>query len=79
MSALDEKIAKFCAEYALSPSQTRIFTAMMHGTLSNEAISRRTGITKAALAAHLWRIAKKTMTISRAELLYLFYEGRRGE
>jgi len=79
MSALDEKIAKFCAEHALSPQQTRIFSAIMHGALSNEAIMRCTGITEGALSAHLWRIAKKTMTLSRAELLYLFYEGRRGE
>jgi len=79
MSTLDDKIAKFCAEYALSPQQTRIFSAIVHGALSNEAIMRRTGITEGALAAHLWRIAKKTMTLSRAELLYLFYEGRRGE
>jgi len=79
MSTLDDKIRKFCAEYGLSPQQTRIVAAMMAGALTNEAIRRRTGMTQGALSAHLWRIAKKTMTISRVELLYLFYEGRRGE
>jgi len=79
MSALDEKVAKFAAEYALSPTQTRIFSAMMNGALSNEALARRLGITEGNLSRQLGRIAIKTMTLSRAELLYLFYQGRRGE
>jgi DNA-binding NarL/FixJ family response regulator len=80
MSALDEKIAGFCAEYALSPQQTRIFEALMHGCLSNEAIARACRIpNQRGLHSQLERIARKTMTVSRAELLYLFYEGRRGE
>ena len=77
--ALDEKVAKFCAEYALSPQQTRIFTAMMDGAISNEALARRVGITEGNLRPQLRRISTKTMTVSRTELLYLFYEGRRGE
>ena len=79
MNALDEKIGRFCAEYALSPQQTRIFTAMMHGAISNEALARRTGITAGAVRVHLERIAHKSLTISRAELIYLFFTGRRGE
>ena len=79
MTTLDEKIARFCAEYALSPQQTRIFEALMHGALSNEALARRLGMPEGRIRVHLERIARKTMTVSRTELLYLFYEGRRGE
>ena len=79
MGALDEKVAKFCAEYALSPQQTRIFTALMHGALSNEALARRLGMTEGSLRTQLRRISIKTMTISRTELLYLFFLDRRGE
>jgi len=79
MSAFDEKVAKFCAEYALSTTQTRIFTAMMAGALSNEALCTRLGIKEGNLTTQLRRLGTKTMTISRTELLYLFYEGRRGE
>jgi DNA-binding NarL/FixJ family response regulator len=78
MSALDEKIATFCAEYALSPQQTRIFTAMMHGARSNAAIAAQLRIPEGRARVHLERIARKTMTVSRTELLYLFYEGHRG-
>ncbi len=78
MSALDEKIGAFCAEYALSPQQTRIFGAFMNGALSNEALTRELGMSEWAVSTHLQRIAVKTMTVSRTELLYLFYEGRRG-
>lgn len=79
MTTLDEKTARFCAEYALSPQQTRIFKALMHGALSNEALARRLGMPEGRIRVHLERIARKTMTVSRTELLYLFYEGRRGE
>jgi DNA-binding NarL/FixJ family response regulator len=79
MTALDEKIASFCSEYGLSPQQTRIFTAMIHGALSNETIARRLGVPEGRIRVHLERIATKTMTISRTELLYLFFLGRRGE
>jgi len=79
MTAFDEKISGFCAEYALSPQQMRIFTAMMKGALSNEALARRVGITEGNLRTQLRRMSIKTMTISRTELLYLFYQGRRGE
>ncbi len=79
MTTLDEKIARFCAEYALSPQQTRIFEALMHGALSNEALARRLGMPEGRIRVHLERIARKTMTVSRTELLYLFYEGWRGE
>jgi DNA-binding NarL/FixJ family response regulator len=79
MGALDQRISRFCAEHALSPQQTRIFTAMMHGALSNEALARRTGITVGAVRVHLERIARKSLTISRAELIYLFFTGNRGE
>jgi DNA-binding CsgD family transcriptional regulator len=68
MTNLDEKIARFCAEYGLSPQQARVFHALARGALSNEA-----------LQTHLGRIARKTMTLSRAELVYLFFLGRRGE
>jgi DNA-binding CsgD family transcriptional regulator len=78
MSALDEKVAAFCAEYALSPQQIRIFEALMRGALSNEALTRELGMSEWAVSTHLQRIAIKTMTVSRTELLYLFYEGRRG-
>jgi DNA-binding CsgD family transcriptional regulator len=78
MTALDEKIARFCAEYALSPQQIRIFEAIMQGALSNDAVGRACGIRQRALHSQLERIARKTMTASRTELLYLFYEGRRG-
>jgi DNA-binding CsgD family transcriptional regulator len=79
MSALDEKIAKFSAEYALSPQQTRIFTAMMHGALSNESLSGELGMRSGTLCKHLRLIARKTMTVSRMELLYLFFWGRCGK
>jgi DNA-binding CsgD family transcriptional regulator len=79
MTALDEKIARFCAEYALSPQQSRVVEAMLLGALSNEALGRRLGMRQWTLRKHLDRIAQKTMTRSRTELLYLFYEGRRGE
>jgi DNA-binding CsgD family transcriptional regulator len=78
MSALDEKIGAFCGQFTLSPQQTRIFTAMMHGALSNEALSRELRMPPGRLGVHLQRIARKTMTVSRTELLHLFYEGRRG-
>jgi DNA-binding CsgD family transcriptional regulator len=79
MSALDEKVAAFCAEYALSPQQIRIFEALMRGSLSNEALGRACGIRQRALHSQLERIARKTMTVSRTELLYLFFLDRRGE
>jgi len=79
MSALDEKVAKFCAEYAFSPTQTRIFGAMMHGALSNEALARRVGIRPGNLSTQLRRMGVKTMTVSRLELFYLFFFARRGE
>jgi DNA-binding CsgD family transcriptional regulator len=79
MTALDEKIARLCVEYALSPQQSRVVEAMLHGALSNEALGRRLGMRQWTLRKHLDRIAQKTMTRSRTELLYLFYEGRRGE
>jgi len=79
MPPIDVKIARFCAEYALSPQQTRIFEAIMHGTISNEALARRLGMRQGTLCKHLERIAEKTMTVSRAELFYLFYQGRHGQ
>jgi DNA-binding CsgD family transcriptional regulator len=79
MTALDEKIARFSTEYALSPQQARVFEALIHGALSNEALGRRLTMRQWTLRKHLDRIAQKTMTRSRTELLYLFYEGRRGE
>jgi len=78
MNSLDEKIARFCAEYALSPQQTRIFSALINGALSNEALTSELGMSEWAVSTHLQRIAIKTLTVSRAQLLYLFYEGRRG-
>lgn len=78
MTALDEKIGKFCADYALSPQQVRIFQALIGGALSNEALTRELGMSEWAVSTHLQRIAIKTMTVSRTELLYLFYEGCRG-
>ena len=79
MTVLDEKIARFCVQYALSPQQSRVVEAMLHGALSNEALARRLGMRQWTLRKHLDRIAQKTMTRSRTELLYLFYEVRRGE
>jgi len=61
MSALDENIGRFCVEYALSPQQTRIFEAIIHDTLSNEALSRGLGMRR-GLCKQLDRIAQKTMT-----------------
>ena len=78
MSKLDEKIGRFSAEYGLSPQQARVFDALARGALSNEALGRRLAMRQWTLRKHLDRIAQKTMTRSRAELLYLFYEGRRG-
>jgi hypothetical protein len=77
MSALDEKVAKFCAGYGFSPQQTRIFTAMIQGALSNRALMQELGLPR-GLCKQLDRIAQKTMTRSRAELLYLFFFERRG-
>ncbi len=79
MTALGQKIARFCADYALSPQQSRVVEAMLRGALSNEALGRRLGMRQWTLRKHLDRIAQKTMIRSRTELLYLFYEGRRGE
>ena len=79
MLALDEKIARFCEEYRLSPQQRRIFAAIMRGTISNEALARRLGMRAGTLCKHLERMAEKTGTLSRAELFYLFYQGGRGE
>jgi DNA-binding CsgD family transcriptional regulator len=79
LSSVEGKIARFCVEYALSPQQSRVVEAMLHGALSNEALGCRLGIRQWTLRKHLDRIAQKTMTRSRTELLYLFYEGRRGE
>lgn len=78
MSALDEKIAEFCAEYALSPQQTRVVSAICNGVLSGDALGRAVGMRRRTLNTHLDRIAQKTMTRSRAELLYLFFTGCRG-
>jgi len=75
---LEQKIGSFCSQYALSPQQTRIFTAMMHGALSNDSLCRELRMRPGTLCKHLRLIARKTMTISRTELLYLFYEGQRG-
>ena len=78
MTALDEKISRFCVEYGFSQQQTRIFSALMHGALSNEAIARDLGMPEGRVRVHLERIARKTMTISRTELSFLFYEGGLG-
>jgi len=78
MSTLDDKIATFCTEYALSPQQSRLFAALMHGALSNESLCAELGMRSGTLCKHLRLIARKTMTVSRTELLYLFYEGQRG-
>jgi len=79
MTNLDEKIARFCVEYGLSPQQARVFHALARGAMSNEALARRLRIRRSTLQTHLGRIARKTMTLSRAELVYLFFLGRRGE
>jgi DNA-binding NarL/FixJ family response regulator len=79
MTALDEKIARFSTKYGLSPQQSTVVEALIHGALSNEALGRRLTMRQWTLRKHLDRIAQKTMTRSRTELLYLFYEGRRGE
>ena len=79
MSPLDKKIRRFCAEYALSPQQTRVFEALMGGALSDEALRRRLVMRRRTLNTHLGRIAQKTMTRSRTELLYLFLLDQRGQ
>ena len=62
LSSVEGKIARFCVEYALSPQQSRVVEAMLHGALSNEALGRRLGMRQWTLRKHLDRIAQKTMT-----------------
>jgi DNA-binding CsgD family transcriptional regulator len=79
MTNLDEKIARFCAEYGLSPQQGKVFASFIRGALSNEALGRALAMRQWTLRKHLDRIAQKTMTRSRTELLYLFFTGGRGD